>query len=35
MCMVGRMEKWRNGKLICFVERKKNEAMENEVGINL
>ena len=30
----GRMEKWRNEKLLCLVE-KKNEKMENEVGINL
>ena len=34
MCLVGRMEKWRDGKLICLVE-KKNEMMENEIGINL
>ena len=34
MCLVGRMEKWRDGKFICLVE-KKNERMENEVGINL
>ena len=26
------MEKWRDKKLICLVE-KKNERMENEVGI--
>ena len=29
------MEKWRNGILICLVERKKNERMENKVSINL
>ena len=27
------MEKWRDDELICLVE-KKNERMENEVGIN-
>ena len=32
MCLVGRMKKWRDEKLICLVE-KKNESMENEVGI--
>ena len=32
--LVERMEKWRDEKLICLVE-KKNENMENEVGINL
>ena len=34
MCLVERMEKKRNRKFICLVE-KKNEMMENEVGINL
>ena len=26
LCLVGRVEKWMNGKLFCFVE--------NKVGIN-
>ena len=34
LCLVERMEKWRDEKLICLVE-KKIENMENEVGINL
>ena len=34
MCLVERMEKWRDEKLICLVE-KKIENMENEIGINL
>ena len=34
LCLVGRMEKWRDGKLI-FLVKKKNEKMENKVGINL
>ena len=34
LCLVGRMEKWRNEKLIHLIE-KKNERMENEVCINL
>ena len=34
LCLVGRAEKWKDGKLICLVENK-NEGIENEVGINL
>ena len=34
LCLVGKMEKSRNGKLICLVEMK-NGRMENKVGINL
>ena len=34
LCLVGRMENWRDEKLICLVE-KKNKRMENEVDINL
>ena len=34
MCLVGEMEKRRNGKLVCLDE-KKNERMKNIVGINL
>ena len=33
MCLIGRMRKWKNKKLICLV-KKKNEMIENEVGIN-
>ena len=33
MCLDGRMEKWRNEKLIYLID-KKNERMENEVGIH-
>ena len=33
MCLVGRMRKWKDEKLICLV-KKKNEMIENEVGIN-
>ena len=33
MCLVGRMRKWKDEKLICLV-KKKNEIIENEVGIN-
>ena len=32
--LVERMEKWRDGKLICST-KKKNERMKDEVGINL
>ena len=32
--LVGKMEKWRDEKLICLDE-KKNERMKNIVGINL
>ena len=32
LCLIRKMEKRRDGKLICFVE-KKNERMENEAGI--
>ena len=34
MCLVEKMEKWRDRKLICLV-KKKNERMKTEVGINL
>ena len=34
LCLVERMKKWRDEKFICLVW-KKNERMENEVGINL
>ena len=34
VCLVGEMEKWRDGKLLCLDE-KKNERMKNIVGINL
>ena len=34
MCLVGRMEKWKNEKLICLVE-KKNENLEKVVCFNL
>ena len=34
MYLVGMMEKWRDGKLICLVKNK-NESMTNEVDINL
>ena len=34
MCLVGEMEKWKDGKLVCLDE-KKNERMKNIVGINL
>ena len=34
MCLVGKMEKRRDEKLICLDE-KKNERMKNIVGINL
>ena len=34
VCLVGKMEKWRDEKLICLDE-KKNERMKNIVGINL
>ena len=33
MCLVGRMRKWKNEKLICLIKNK-NEMIENEVGIN-
>ena len=33
MCLVGRMRKWKDEELICLV-KKKNEMIENEVGIN-
>ena len=33
MCLVGRMKKWKDEKLICLV-KKKNELIENEVSIN-
>ena len=33
-CLVGKIEKWRNKKLICLVE-KKNEIIENVDCINL
>ena len=34
MCLVGRIEKWGEGKLFYLVE-KKNERIENRVYINL
>ena len=34
MCLVGRIKKWRHGKLICLFE-KKNEMIENVIQINL
>ena len=34
MCLVEKMEKWGDRKLIYLVE-KKNEMMKTEVGINL
>ena len=34
MCLVGRVEKWRDGKNFYFVE-KKSERIENKVCINL
>ena len=34
MCLVGEMEKWKDGKLVCLDE-KKNERIKNIVGINL
>ena len=34
MCLVGRVEKWRDGKLFCLVE-KKSERIENRVCIKL
>ena len=34
MCLVGRVEKWREGKLFCLVE-KKSERIENKVCIKL
>ena len=34
MCLVGRAEKWRDGKLFCLVE-KKSERIENKVGVKL
>ena len=34
VCLVGEMEKWKDGKLVCLDE-KKNERMKNIVGINL
>ena len=33
MCLVGRVRKWKDEKLICLV-KKKNEMIENEVVIN-
>ena len=34
VCLVGEMEKWKDGKLFYLVERK-NEMMKNKVSINL
>ena len=34
MCLVGRVEKWRNEKLFCLVE-KKSEMIENKFCIKL
>ena len=34
LCLVRRVEKWRDEKLFCLVEIK-NEMMKNEVDINL
>ena len=34
MYLVRRIEKWRDGKFICLVE-KKNEKMKIEISINL
>ena len=34
LCLVGRMEKQRDGKLFCLVKIK-NEMMKNKVDINL
>ena len=34
MCLVGRVKKWRDGKLFCLIE-KKSERIENKVCINL
>ena len=34
MCLVGRVEKWRDGKLFCLIE-KKSERLENKVCIKL
>ena len=34
MCLVGRVEKWRDEKLFCLVE-KKSERIENRVCIKL
>lgn len=33
MCLVGIMEKWKDRKIICLVE-KNNEMMEIEIDIN-
>ena len=33
VCLVGRMRKWKDEKLICLV-KKKNEMIENEISIN-
>ena len=35
VCLVGRMKMWRDGKLFCLVEKKKNERIEKIVCINL
>ena len=34
MCLVERIEKWKDGKLFCLIE-KKSERIENKVGIKL
>ena len=34
MCLVGRVKKWREGKLFCLVE-KKSERIENKVCTKL
>ena len=34
LCLIGRMEKQRNGKFFCLIEIK-NEMMKNKVDINL
>ena len=34
VCLVDRVEKWRDGKLFCLVENK-SERIENKVCINL
>ena len=34
MCLVGRVEKWKDGKLFYLVE-KKSERIENKICVNL
>ena len=35
MCLIGRVEKWRDEKLFYLVEKKKKKRIQNRVCINL